>query len=159
LLFAVGCGPRTLSRQEYLIRANAIAHDFYDFQTASSKKPLPNFKGLSRSEKLRALADNIRANADKDDSFSRRMAALTPPSGLADHKQAFLSLFGGLSLHLRAWADAIQSGDRKKEDAAGRTVDTFLIHSVDLLIAVTERHGEDASSLKRSRAALIAELQ
>jgi hypothetical protein len=123
-----------------------------------NSKPLPNLTGLSKAAAKEVLADDLRANADHDDEFGRRMAALIPPPELADHKAAFLNLLGGLGPKVRIWADAIQSGDRGKVRATGADIDSFLLGPASALIAVLEKHGEDASSLKRQRAELAAEL-
>ena len=158
ILVASGCGPRALSREEYLTQANSIAKDFEAYQSEVNSNPLPKVAGLSKADARKVLADSLRVNADHDDEFCRRMAALVPPPELADHKAAFLNLLGGLGPKVRIWADAIQSGDRGKASAAGADIDSFLLRSMAALIAMLEKHGEDASSLKRQRAELGAEL-
>ena len=158
LIFILGCGSGTLSREDYLAQSNAIARDFEKYQTEVNTKLLPNLTGLSRIAARQALADDLSAQADHDDQFGKRMAALIPPPDLADHKVAYLNLLGGLGPKVRVWANAVRSGNRGKEEAAGSDLDRFLFSSMDSIIVMHEKHGEDASAMKRQRADLAAEL-
>jgi hypothetical protein len=158
VILVCGCGSAALSREQYLAQSNTIAQDFKRYQLEVRAIPLPSVAGLTKAAARKLLADDLRAQADHDDQFGKRMAALIPPPEFADHKAAYMNLLGGLGPKLRVWADKIETDNRRERDVASRNLDTFLLSSLDTLIAVTEKHGEDAASLKLQRAGLAADL-
>lgn len=149
LVLAIGCRNDS-GEKEYERQFFAASEDWQSVTQEIASRPLPETKGLTRDQKIEALAARMREDNSKIKKLADQFHILKPPSRYSTLHTTYQEFLDGQVRLGDEHAKALDVKDLKLARVKNDEYTRFLVSQLKKLLSEIEKAGGDVTDLRRN---------